>query len=147
MIKVLFICSGNTCRSPMAEYIGNKLAKERNVNMEFQSAGLHAMFGDGASENSIKALNHMGVDLRTHRSRRINPEMIMDFDYIIPMTKSLKLELNIYFPNLEDKIKYVGEFTQKGDISDPYGKNFDNYMETRDEIYFAVEKIIEKLGG
>ena len=87
--KILFVCSGNTCRSPMAEGLFKKYLSDNNINnIEVSSAGIAAFSGDGVSEGSVTAAKKRGVDISSHRARRINPEDILTTDLFVCMSQS-----------------------------------------------------------
>ena len=75
-MNLLFVCTGNTCRSPMAEGLFKKMLAEKNIdNVDCSSAGLFAMTGDEVTDNSVKACERFGVDISSHRARRITSYM------------------------------------------------------------------------
>lgn len=88
MKRILFVCTGNTCRSPMAEGIFKKMLADRGVNgVECSSAGLFAMTGDSACDNAVKAAERFGVDISAHRARRITSYILDETDEFVCMTR------------------------------------------------------------
>lgn len=88
-MTILFVCSGNTCRSPMAM----ALFRLKGTEVRAESAGIFAADGQPASPEAVKACKLLGADLSGHRSRRITPEIIEDSDIIAAMTLSHKMQL------------------------------------------------------
>ena len=88
-MTILFVCSGNTCRSPMAM----ALFRLEKTDIQAESAGISAQNGQPASMEAIRACQILGADLTKHKSRRITPEMINDADIIAAMTSSHKMQL------------------------------------------------------
>lgn len=87
--RVLFVCSGNTCRSPMAEGLFKKYLLDKNIsNIEVSSAGISAFSGDAVSGNSVTAAKKRGADISSHRARRIDPEDILTTDLFVCMSRS-----------------------------------------------------------
>lgn len=140
-MKVLFVCTGNTCRSPMAEGIFNKLAEEKGLAHRADSCGIYTASGLPASENSLLACAEIGVDLSGFKSTEysdINPN---DYELIAVMTESHRQAL-LSFGVPFEKIIVLAEET--GGISDPYGGNLGRYIICRDEIISAVEELLKK---
>lgn len=121
-MKILFVCTGNTCRSPMAEGLFRKMLNDKNyTDIECSSAGLFAMTGDEVSLNSVKACERFGVDISSHRARRITAYILDETDKFVCMTKDHAASLSLYVPS--EKIVVLGD-----GIPDPYGGDTERYM-------------------
>ena len=142
-MNILFICTGNTCRSPMAAYITEKVAIENNLDVLIESAGVFAEEGEAASENAILAMHEMGIDLTSHRTQPVSEDLLQKADIILTMTAAQKMLIVQY---ASEKTYTLTEYAGiDGDISDPYGGDLEEYKETAQEIYDAVVKIAKKL--
>lgn len=137
-MKILFVCTGNTCRSPMAEGIFNHLSEGAI------SRGLMASVGSPASENAVKAMEKMGIDIKGHVSRQITIEDVKSADLVLTMTRGHKAAL-AQLPDAEGKVFTIGEYAGGADVSDPYGGNADVYEKCAEQMYGYIEKIVEKL--
>lgn len=142
-MNILFVCTGNTCRSPMAAAIMEKIAVENDLDVLIESAGLFANVGGKASENAIKALDEMGIDLTFHQTKPITEELIEKSDIILTMTEAHKELLKPIAGNDVYTLKEYGGGS--GDISDPYGGDIEEYRETAREIYDALVDVAEKI--
>lgn len=140
MKKVLFVCTGNTCRSSMAQGIFNKLAEEKRLDYKADSAGLMTMTGLDYSENAVKACEKIGVDISGGRSVSVQDVNLNSYDLICPMTVNHAQMLTQLGVD-RDKIMLL---SSKG-ISDPYGGDIKVYEKCCLEIKQAIEKLIEKL--
>ena len=135
-MKVIFVCTGNTCRSPLAEGLFKKKLKEKKLeNIDVSSAGLAAFSGDEVSANSVEAAKKYGVDISNHRARKLSP---------------YELEDGIFFcmsaSHMEALLPYVGNervFLVGGGISDPYGGNQAVYDKCAEEINNALDGVLK----
>ncbi|HZK00083.1 MAG TPA: low molecular weight protein arginine phosphatase [Tissierellaceae bacterium] len=142
-MKVLFVCTGNTCRSAMAEGLLKDLAEKNYFQIEVKSAGVFAFDGDEASKNAVLALKDMDIDIENHRSQSISKELVEDADLILTMSKSHRESLIMNYPQMADKIFLLNKyaFDEDKDIVDPFGRDIHNYEITRDQILKALKNI------
>ncbi len=131
-MNILFVCTGNTCRSPMAEGLFKKMLAEKNVdNVTCSSAGLFAMTGDEVTPNSVKACERFNVDISSHRARRITSYILDETDKFVCMTPEHAASLSMYVPS--EKITVLG-----GGIPDPFGGDLELYIKTANYIKTAL---------
>ncbi len=131
-MKILFVCSGNTCRSPMAEgYL-----KSLNIKgIKVSSAGLQVGACNSVSENSVEAMKEIGIDISSHIPRPITREMIQNSDKIICMTAMHKAILEA--AGVAADISVLGS-----GIFDPYGSDEDMYSVCRRQITDEIDRLI-----
>jgi len=129
---LLFICTGNTCRSPMAQGLAQRVF---GPEVEVRSAGLEAWDGDAPSLQAIQVMQGRGLDISGHQAQRVQEEQVAEADWVIPMTKEQENLLRRRFPHLAFKIKCLGAWSESGqDIIDPWGGSLAAYQKSAEEI-------------
>lgn len=142
-MNVLFVCTGNTCRSAMAAAMFDKIVRDNELDVYIESAGLFAADNEPASDNAIKAVAKYGVDLSGHRSQPVTEELLKECDLILTMTEAHKQILEQAAP---DKVYTLSEYAGSGgDIKDPYGGDLEEYEETAAEIYDLLTDAAERI--
>lgn len=149
--SVLFICTGNICRSPMAEAILKKMVPVE-ADMHVFSAGSHAREGNLATENSILVSRDAGIDLSNHRARKLTTDMVREADMILamePLHIEHVLSLDIW---VKDKTLNLVRFAQScpggGDlIPDPYGESLREYQICFRKIDACVNNFYKMIRG
>lgn len=144
-MNILFVCTGNTCRSAMAAALFNKIAIEKNLDVRIESAGIFAHDGEPASNEAIIAMKKYDIDLLGHHAQSINTELIEKSDLILTMTAAHKMVLE---SAAGGKVFTLCEYAGlDDDIEDPYGGDVKEYEECAEKLYKALEKVAEKLGN
>ncbi len=144
-VNILFVCTGNTCRSPMAAALFNKIAIEKNLDVKIESAGIFAVSGEGASAEAIIAMKKYDIDLLGHHSQVINTELLKKSDLVLTMTATHKMLIE---PSCAGRVYTLCELAGvDGDIKDPYGGNAEEYEECAEDIYNALLKVADKIGN
>ena len=142
--EILFVCTGNTCRSPMAERLMKHLCRSVD-GWTFSSAGVFAAEDSPASAGAIEALGEKGLDLSDHRARHLTPEMLREAAWVIPMTADHRRLVLEQAPERAQRVRTLhsfGDANPAKDVMDPVGGSLDTYRVTRDEIESALTDLI-----
>ena len=146
MPSILFVCSANQCRSPMAEVLFEALLEERGERDEWrvESAGVWAYNGARATANARLAMQERGLDLSGHASQPTERTLLKQFDVIVVMEVEHKSVLQKSHPDLADRIFTIRELVgQQGDFNDPVGGSLEVYRTAADELGRLLEEAYE----
>ncbi len=146
MKTILFVCTGNICRSPMAEALFRKATASRGEYVVV-SAGLGAVDGQPASPNAVRALKELGIDHTRFRSQQLTAELVDKADFIFGMTHGHMDAINLLYPQAAEKTFLAREFEEnlkpyEKEIADPIGGSFEVYAHCRDQIQRAIPSML-----
>ncbi|UCG50400.1 MAG: low molecular weight protein arginine phosphatase [Candidatus Latescibacterota bacterium] len=148
MKKLLFVCSGNTCRSPLAEGIAKKLLPKELLNeIEISSAGSSALEGSPASSQAVRVAGNHSIDLTNHSSTLLNRTLVKDVNLIITMGSKHKKTVGVIEPTALDYTYLLTDFCdgEEGDIADPIGMGMGGYEETYEVLENCVRELMKKI--
>lgn len=128
----LFVCTGNTCRSPMAETLS------RHLGHSALSCGLYASAGSSASSGAMHAMAARGLDLSSHRAQPVSETLMRQADKVVGISSRHAMALQSLFPQYADKITAMPV-----DIPDPFGGDDDDYMACAEMIEEALKKLFQ----
>jgi tRNA threonylcarbamoyl adenosine modification protein (Sua5/YciO/YrdC/YwlC family) len=151
-LVILFVCTGNTCRSPMAETIARKLIADRlgcrteqleDRGVIVQSAGLSAMSGGCAAQEAVDVMTSMGLDVSAHESQPLTGQMVRNADIILPMTRSHRQAILSQWPDAGKRTELLA--LDQSDIPDPIGGPPEVYRRCAEQLRGELESRIAKL--
>jgi len=152
--KILFVCLGNQCRSPMAEHLFKQILlrsqnpKTKEIAVTSASTGIYD--GAPASRKTIEVMRRRGIDLRGFRAKQVTPELIDWADLILAMDRRNKKAIINMFPDTAAKTFTLKEYAgndDNPDVEDPVGQPIEQYEKCANEIEEALIKLNEKLKG
>ncbi|MCL4864584.1 MAG: low molecular weight protein arginine phosphatase [Gemmatimonadales bacterium] len=147
-MNVLFVCSGNTCRSPMAEALLRRAVHERGWDdVTVGSAGTGALEGAPASEGSYLVSLEAGLDLSRHRARQLTPRLIRDADVILTMSRSHRSRVEGMGGEGKTHLltRYAADEEGPIEVQDPFGAGLDVYRGTFDQLEMLVANVVRRL--
>ncbi len=138
MPDVLFVCSGNTCRSPMAECLFNALCEKRGLAYRAESAGLQALEGDLASDGAFTEMKRRGLSLANHTARPLYAALVKNARLLVPMGESHARAILSRYPAAR-----VAALDPP--VPDPYGGPPSVYRATADDLERRMDWVLAKL--
>ena len=152
-MNIIFVCTGNICRSAMADWmLKDKIQKNNLKNIEVFSSGIYASEGDKPTYEAVEVMREIGIDLKKHHATNTRNSNITNMELILGMRNSHKEELIYLYPQLREKIftlkEYVG-YNREGhnniNIKDPWGYDIETYRACSAEIEECLDLLIKKL--
>lgn len=146
-MNILFVCTGNTCRSPLAEALARRIARRRGLaDVKISSAGTNAWESVPASDGALLVGMERDVDLTGHRARILTPEIVSEADLIFVMTPSHLDQVRQM--GGRGKVHVLDQYasgSESDGISDPFGGDLSAYRDTADALEENLEKLFDRL--
>lgn len=150
-LEIVMVCTGNICRSPMAEgLLKQALPTRLQRRVRVSSAGTHALVGNPAESHACKVLAQWGIDISDHRARKINPQMIQQASLVLTMEREHQGLILINSPASGPKLSLLGEFGQdhsQPEIPDPYGQDVYVYRACARLIRSCLPGVVREIEG
>ena len=141
-MKILFVCTGNTCRSPLAQAVLQEKISKDKLDIETDSAGVCCGYGDPMSDNTTAIIQAMDISFK-HTSQPVTQRLVETSDMVVTMTRSHKAYLKGIVA--DEKLFCIDDITGKGDILDPFGGDIETYKTVEKQLRDAMDAVIEKL--
>ena len=144
--RVLFVCTGNICRSPMAQFMAERVAREAGVPLRAASAGVAAEVGHGMTPGAVRALAKRGITDVSHTARQLDAAMLAEADQVYALTRSHRDIIAARFPAYAAKVTVLREAASLtgADVDDPYGESDAVYEDCAAHIDEALQRLIRR---
>ena len=147
-MHVLFVCTGNTCRSPLAAALAHRFLVNRGWEAEVESAGTSAEEDSPASEPARQVAREAGLDLERHRARLLTGPMVREADLVLVMSARQLEFIRALSPEAIDRVHRLRDYATRGalpgDVTDPYGGDTERYRKTLAELRDLVEESLQR---
>jgi protein-tyrosine-phosphatase len=143
--RLLFVCSGNICRSPLAEAMARAALKAAGIDAVVESCGTSALTGHRAEDGARAAAADLGLLLDAHRAQPITRDLVTSASLVVCVTDRHRDHVRQFVPHERAKIVSFDELTGLGDIPDPYGGDAADYRALRDQLEEGMPKIVERI--
>lgn len=149
-MRIVFVCTGNTCRSSMAEALARKWLEKKapdRTDVIFTSAGLAAFPGSPASSQAVEVMRESGIELKDHKATLFSSETVEKNDLILTVTKRHKQQILQSYPEAAGKVYTLAEMSGEDDkdILDPFGHTVDVYRNCALEIKILLDKALSRI--
>lgn len=144
-MKVLFVCTANVCRSPIAAEIFNKLSNGLEVTAD--SAGIAIIPGSLATEKSVNIIKEkLNIDINDREAKEINLKKLEKADIVLAMTSYSRDFIKEKFPTFKNKVYTICEYAGvNGEVTDPFGSSVGVYQKTYKELEELVSRVLDKI--
>ena len=137
-MKILFVCTGNSCRSPMAELYFNALARKNNSSCQADSAGIYANDGAPISHAAQAVMMELGIETKEFSSAAFTPKRAQNYDLLIGMTRTHAAMMRHIVPELREKVRTL---IPDEDVPDPFGGSAEDYK----AVFSFMKPFIDQL--
>lgn len=146
-LHLLFVCSGNICRSPMAEVMAEAIGDELGLDVKARSAGTLGLQERPAAPHAVAVCREIHLDLSGHRSQGVSRELVQWADHVLVMELGHAEHLREYFPEVGDKLLLLGPFAGMAEIPDPVGGWRWQFRRTRGQIDTGLRAFFRRVGA
>src|SRR5919107_44052 len=147
--QILFVCTANVCRSPMAEAIFNALAEERGLAWRAESAGVAALVDEDITPNARSALDEVGIYANEHRARQVGEEMLEEADLVLGMGPRHVATLRRHFGDLSERVYVLPQYARgappEEGIPDPIGQTMTAFRASVRQLLEYTEALVGRL--
>ena len=143
--RLLFVCTANICRSPMAEGLARDYARRRGWPVEVRSGGIMGLMDKPAAANAVAVMKEIGVDISMHRSGGIDDELLEWADYVLVMELRHQSVLHERHPQCEGRVMMLGPFGGIHEVADPVGGWKWRFRKSRDSLKTCTEAFMDRL--
>jgi protein-tyrosine phosphatase len=144
-MKVVFVCTGNTCRSPMAEALMKNKIQQSELDITVDSCGTNVYESEPVNHKAVEALKTIGINCFIHASRQINKSDLETADVVLTMTQQQKYSITKVYGDYKYKVFTINEYARdsKDDVTDPYGKSQIFYNFCVNELNTLIEELFD----